>query len=677
MPFLYTQHTVAVELEELVPTFWNSYNSLKQELWRYKDKRTGIKKITTGGNGRKLLVDFDTLPEQYQNALHDPRKVDNPLALFYKLDPDAVRYYSNFKRAGNALKPDEQFRYVINASVMNALIALEKERISQRLRMRGSTRGIIDTLIFDAESFNDFLNKKYQYTHTLPTSKRFKEAFKSYKIHSYYSLIKDPNGVAKQNARKVDDRVEMVFNALFTNQSHKPTPTEVARNYDAFLNGYADVFNEDTGELLKPSEFPTVSTATIINYINKWENRIGTHLSRSGDRQLYMGQYKPPHQMELPTMSGSILSIDDRQPPFVYNTSRDRAWFYLGVDIASQAFTVFVYGKSKEGIITDFYRQMLRNYTEWGINLPYELECESSLNSSFKKTFLQPGVMFDEVKIEANNARGKYIERMNGELRYTVEKSAPGWLARPHAKSESNQPSSGPMEIVPYDQLIHDRLTDIMNWNNSEHPKSKGKSRWQYFLENQNPNLRPTNWPALLPHLGYKTQTSCKLGYITLQNKKRAIADNSEILTGEPLIEIMKKIEGKEVDVYWIDDNEGNVLKALVYVNDRLICETMEMPTYNRAKAERTGDQMAAQILQSSYVATVEAFARRVKNGIENINIIDRTPQTISTDFVIPGMKKYTHTEKPVEILEDLDLESDFVFPQLDQSSGGGWRANL
>ena len=94
--------------------------------------------------------------------------------------------------------------------------------------------------------------------------------------------------------------------------------------------------------------------------------------------------------MEMPKLAGSIISIDDRQPPFWYDKGK-RMWFYIGIDIASRAVTTFVYGKSKTGIILDFYRQMVRNYHELGLNLPAELEAESALNSSFKNTFLQEG----------------------------------------------------------------------------------------------------------------------------------------------------------------------------------------------------------------------------------------------------------------------------------------------
>lgn len=681
MPYLYSNKKVAVELDELVPKFWNLYSSLKMELHRYKEKPFGIKRLQVGGNGRKLLIDFDSLTATIQDALGDPRKADHPLEPYFEWDADATVFYGKFKRAGASLKADEQERYIINASVMQAVVKLEQARIAERMNKRKSCAGVVETLRYDVESFQNHLKVKHQVEHTLPVSTRFKDLLKDFKTNGHIAIIKDPNGTGKQNARIVTDKYEMLFNGLFKNQTHKPTPTEVARNFEAFLTGYAEVYNEDTGELYNPKDFKKLSMATIINYINKWENQLVTHKARSGDRQVYIGNFKPHHQMDLPTLAGSIISIDDRQPPFVYNKQNDRVWFYLGVDIASQAFTTVVYGKTKEGIIVDFYRQMVRNYTEWGFCLPYELECESSLNSSFKDTLLRPGAMFQEVKIEANNARGKYIERMNGKLRYEVEKEAYGWLARPTAKSEANQLNSTKKQIIPYDELVNERMLELEQWNNSSHPEHATVSRWDYFEANQNPNLKPTNWNAILPVIGYKTPTSCKGGYIKLQGQKRAIAEDGKILTGEALIQQMRTIEGKEFDVYWLDGNDGQVLKAFVYMNDRLICEVMEMPRYNRAKAERKdANNPLVEIqndeaikLQSAYVASVGAFEKRQRTKIENIQIIDNTPKTVNSNFKLPNLKRFEVREDPVEVFAD---DYDMVFIP-NQNNSQGWRSNF
>lgn len=678
MPFIYSNNIVAVEKHELVPDHWTSIKSLDQELWRYKEKPFGIKRIDGAFKNGSGLIDFDSLKPHIQEVLGDPRRVDNPLETFFEFDAGAVHYYSKFKRSGNRLDNEEQERYIINASVMKAAIKLEQARTQERIKLKGSLRGIIATVVKDVENFNNTLKVKEEMTHNLPASeKQFKKLLKACKEDLYFPLIKDPEGKKAKNARKVDDKTEMIFNGLFKNQLHKPTPTEVAKSYDAFLNNYAEVYNENTGELYDPKDFKSLSKGCIISYINKWENKLATHKARSGDRQVYMGNFKPHHQMDLPQLAGSIISIDDRQPPFVYNTKGDRAWFYLGVDIASRAITTVVWGKSKEGIIVDFYRQMVRNYTQWGFCLPFELECESSLNSSFKDTLLRPGAMFQEVKIEANNARGKYIERINGKLRYEMEKGAAGWLARPTAKSEANQLSGAKKEVIPYDILINERLLELEQYNNMPHPEEKSLSKWDYFEQRQDPNLKPTNWEAILPIIGHKTTTSCNVGYIRLQGQKRAIAEDGKILTGEALIQKMRIIEGKEFDVYWLDGNDGQVLKALVYLNNRVICEVMEMPRYNRAKNERTDNSHDEALkLQSAYVASVDAFEKRQRSKIEKIAIIDSTPKTVNSNFRMPNLKRYEPREEPVEVFAG-DMEDDDLLYTPKQNTTPGWRSNF
>ncbi|MCK0204147.1 hypothetical protein MWN41_14110, partial [Ornithobacterium rhinotracheale] len=76
-----------------------------------------------------------------------------------------------------------------------------------------------------------------------------------------------------------------LLKSLFAKQKNKPTPTEIAQQYEAFLAGYIEVFNPETGELYNPKDYPELSESTITAYLSKWENKIGTHALRSGNRQ--------------------------------------------------------------------------------------------------------------------------------------------------------------------------------------------------------------------------------------------------------------------------------------------------------------------------------------------------------------------------------------------------------
>ena len=231
-------------------------------------------------------------------------------------------------------------------------------------------------------------------------------------------------------------------------------------------------------------------------------------------------------------------------------------------------------------------------------------------------------------------------------------------------------------QIIPYDILVNERMLELEQWNNSAHPTNKNISRWNYFKDNQHPNLKPTNWEAILPVLGHKTPTSCQGGYIKLQGQKRAIANDGKILTGEALIQEMRIIEGKEFHVYWLDGNDGQVLKAFVYYDDRFICEVMEMPRYNRATIERTNACHDAIKLQSAYVASVDAFEKRQRGRIENVQIINHMPKTINSDFRIPNLKRYEVQENLVEVFADDNQDDNLVY-QSNQSQSQGWRSSF
>ncbi|RQO78078.1 hypothetical protein DBR40_09010 [Pedobacter sp. KBW01] len=666
MPQLWN-NILVVTKDELVPNWYKKENTLYSEITRYANKAYGIKRVQLGGNGRQMFISFDSLPPVVQDGIGDPRKLNHVLDQFYKVDGEAVKFFTNFKfEDGTYLDTEFQERYIINASVLKAIISLRSARENER-RTKGnfSGAGIAQTLLSDAQSFNDILEKKYKVRHTLPPGeKQFKKTLKDFETIGYAGIISGRHKNA--NRRKVDDITIELLNNLFAGQPTKPTATEVHRQYEAFLMGYLEVINNETSEIYNPSDFKKLGATTVTNYIAQWSNKIGTHGKRSGDRQKFMQQFSPYHSLLKAKFAGSIISIDDRQPPFKM-ADGNRVWFYNGIDLGSEAFTCWVYGKSKEGIIMEFYRQMVRNYADWGFNLPAELEGEMSLNSSFVNTFLKEGAMFQYVRIEANKARAKRIEAYYRPLRYNLEKKRIGWLARPHALSESNQPGSQPAPTLSFNDIVQGCLEDIETWNNMPHSVHTHMSRWEVFCQKQNPDLQPTNYAAILPHIGYKTPTSCNVGMIQLNNSLFLLGDEGRIATGNKLISLMTHVEGKDVDVYWLDDNEGKVLKAHVYIGNQLICEAIEKPRYQRARIEQTPEDLANREIMSAYVATIEAYGRRQKKSIDTLTIIDNTPKP-KKSFIMPGLKKQVEVVN-YEMPEVFDEPEDDETPVL-QSFG-------
>lgn len=651
---------LVVTKDELVPNWYNTEKTLYSEVHRSVTRGWGLKRVQLGGNGRAMLISFDSLPPVIQDGIGDPRKLNHILERFYKVDGEAVKFYTNFKfDDGTYLDAEFQERYIINASVLKAIISLRDARETERRTKGGNLVGIVQSLISDAQSFNTILEKKHNVRHSLPPGeKQFKKLLKDFEPNNYANIISGKHKNA--NRRKVDDATIELLNNLFAGQPTKPTATEVHRQYEAFLNGYLEVINNETSEIYNPSEFKTLGATTVTNYIAQWSNKIGTYAKRSGDRQKFMQQFKPWHSLDKPKYAGSIISIDDRQPPFKMPDG-NRIWFYNGIDLGSEAFTCWVYGKAKADIITEFYRQMVRNYADWGFNLPAELEAEMSLNGSFTNTFLKEGAMFQYVRIEANNARGKRIEAYYRQLRYKIEKDKIGWLARPHALSEANQ-LKVPTDQVPtlkYHQIVQSCLEDIETWNNMPHSVHTHMSRWEVFCQKQNPELQPTNYAGILPYIGFRTETSCNVGIIQLNNTLFLLGDEGKIATGNKLISLMMQVEGKDVQIYWLDDNEGKVLKALVYSGTQLICEAIEKPRYQKARIEQTPQDKANRELMSAYVATIEAYGRRQKKAIDTLTIIDNTPKP-NKSFIMPGLNKVTE-------IPNSDMPDILDLPEVDE----------
>lgn len=639
---------VVVTLPELVPNWFNTESTLKNTIRRYENKPYGVKKVQSGGNGRQLLVDFYTLPQVIQDGIGDIKKLNHVLDQFYKTDSAAVSFFTKYRFPdGTYLDVDYQERYITNASVLHAARALKLHREAER-RGKGNSAsaGIMQTVLDDVVSFQTILEKKHNVKHTLPPGlKQWKKVFEEFNTGNYAALISNKH--KNMNSVKVTDLTLELLKNLFAGQPHKPTATEIHAQYDAFLTGYLEVINNKTGEIYHAKDFKKLSANTVTSYMAQWANKIGTHAKRSGDRQKFMQAFKPYHSLDKPKYAGSIISIDDRNPPFKMEDG-NRVWFYNGIDLGSEAFTCWVHGKSKDGIILEFYRQMVRNYAAWGVNIPAELEAEMSLNSAYVNTFLKEGAMFQYVRIEANNARGKRIEAYFKPLRYGLEKKREGWLARPFALSEANQAGANDVPVLRYEKIVYNALEDIETWNNMPHSVHKHLSRWEVFMTMQNPNVQPTNYEAILRHVGERTKTSCNVGIIHLNNAEFLLGDDSKIATGNKLIGLMKQVEGRDIDVYWLDDNEGRVLKAHIYIGTQLICEAIAKPRYQKARIEQTDQDILNRQLMSSYVATIEAYGRRQKQSLDSITIIDNTPKPKKA-FIMPGLRQPVYNTAPLD----------------------------
>ncbi|KAB2918720.1 MAG: hypothetical protein F9K23_00870 [Bacteroidetes bacterium] len=642
-----------------------SYDVYLKRAYRKKDFR-----LKQGrGYGNEALVRFNALTNEEQQVLvqkwGSPKQTAHPLQAHYELDGAARAHYDRYVfDDGQFIKEEQKLRYTVNASVLNALAKVKAKRLTERKKKHGSTR-IWDTLIKDVHTFNEVLREKYGYVHSLPNSDKLRHKLNDYLKNGYDTLI--PGYHKNSNAQLATPlMIELWTNIYAGQKGKKPNYTEVWATYNRFLQGQLDIINNATKTPYDYNhpDFKVVSDKTVYRYQTMWEVNIGATSKREGNDQVFK-KMVPHHQRYRPMFAGTLISVDDRQPKFEYAPGK-RIWAYMGIDVGSTAFTTWVFGASKKGIITEFYKEMCRAYERYGKHLPYEMEGERSLNSSFETTFLQNGAMFQRVRIEANNARGKVIERYFRDFALMMERQVPGFKARPFARTDAHRPGREKQIYYTQQEIVQIVLRAIKDWNNMPHPNQElhpAMTRWDVFNKKQHPELEkyPTNWAGLLPHLGKVVETSMEAGYIRLQHKQRKVGFDGKVAIGTDLINIMRQIEGKKVLVRWLDDAKGNVLKALVYTPDnKLVCELINETAYNHGALERTAADDEVLIINSAYQNTVTAFYKTAAKRIDSVTIIDNEPLTGSFD--IPELQTYHFEDTEAEELPLFDEEEQMAF---------------
>lgn len=115
---------LVVTKDELIPEFFPSWEALRKKLARDEKKAFGLRRARQGkGRGNEVLIAFDSLPEEWQRQLGDPRRKDCSMERFFWEDAEAVAFFSSVRpgKYGN-LDIKRQREYVLDASVLRAAL---------------------------------------------------------------------------------------------------------------------------------------------------------------------------------------------------------------------------------------------------------------------------------------------------------------------------------------------------------------------------------------------------------------------------------------------------------------------------------------------------------------------------------------------------------------------------
>ena len=586
-----------------------------------------------GGLGNFVLVEVATLPVRFRERIQEKygeMKVDilrDWFAQHYVMDAKARAFYTRFRfDNGEALPPEHINEYTVNASVLQAVIALLNDTKILRKAMQGG--GVNWSEMAGAISYY-----QAEFGHTLPLStNRFKARVNEFRESGYECLISKK--FQNQNKRKVTYTIERLVLSLAA-QEQRPYATVVMEMYNQFLCGELEVTDLETGEIYNPEEFidkkgnPIVlSEGTIANILNDHKNK--ALLSKVHDSSWdFNNRYRPYHLRKVATFAGSKISLDDRDLPRpMHNGQRVKA--YYAYDVASGAVVGYAYSRLKtKELFIDCMRNMFQTLDRNGLYMPAELEVEHHLVSNFADGLMNAGTVFPLIRwCNPGNSREKRAEHFNRTKKYSVEKRLQTNIGRWYAKLEANRPkeekvydelnNTYKVRTYSYEELVADDIRAIQEYNSQLHPNNKkypGMTRWDVFCQTQNPDLAAWDRHVLYRYIGECTETSIRQNmYCTVQYQQFRL----------PSPDVIEKLapRNNKVLAYYLPDIDGNISEVYIYQNDKFIATCALLERYNEATAEQTDADREAYIEQSKYVAQFDSMMRQGK--IQKVAVVSK-----------------------------------------------------
>lgn len=642
-------HPSMLSMEELAPI-------MSVPNYKKLAARKEINVVRQGkGLGSYALIEIATMPLRFQERIKlkygemKENILRNWFIGHYHIDAKAREFYTRFRfDNGDALPPEHIQEYTVNASVIEAVLRAMDDATFMRKAMKagpvnwGELAGAIS--YYQAE-----------FGHTLPvSSNRFKKRVNDFKAHGYESLIS--RKFMNQNRRKVTYDIERLLLSI-DGQPEQPFNTTVWEQYNMFVQGELELYDPETGEVLKPSDFtdkdgnPVVlSPATVANILNNPKNkalRAKLHMSQWD----FNNAYRPYHLRSIGEFSLSKVSLDDRDLPRPMKDG-NRVKAYYAYDVVSGAVVGYAYNRYKTTeLFLDCMRNMFQTLDRNGMYIPAELEVEHHLVSDFADGLMQAGTVFPLIRwCNPGNSREKRAEHKNREKKYGVEKRTQVGIGRWWAKLEANRPkeekvydeknNTYKVKTYSYEELVADDIRAIQTFNAQPHPNQKrypGMSRWDVLCAHQNPNLAPWDKAVLYRFIGQHTETTIR------QNTYCTVMYNQY---GLPSPEIIEKLEPRnyKVDAYYLPDADGTINEVYIYQNGRYIATCKPVARYNENTAEQTEYDKAAYTEQSKYVAQ---FDKMMKDGkIKRVGILAKEEAKLITEVQAEAVPLPTQTEE-------------------------------
>lgn len=609
-------------------------------------RRGKLVKTQRGCKGNNAWVSYHDIEYVWvKNAikafLGDPKKVisKNDLEKYITPDHKAINFFaSHIKPDGKGLSEDKQRLKATNAIILNAISTVFKERGALVKKKKEAWQNVSDAV--------NALNKN-KWLYKLPANTRaLQRKYNQYLKEGYVVFIH--KGEGSDNARKVTVKIENLILALYC-LPNKPYSASVHDMYLQFLGGAFEVFDIETGELFNKEDFYTddgqpveISESTVWNYLKAPHNELLIKKARNGAYS-FSHKVRPHVNRTAPNYSMSKISLDDRDIMHTRLPDGGKVMAYYAFDDMSTALIGYAHSKQKDHqLYLDCIRSMFQFTTSKNLGVPMQMEVEHHLVKDFSEGLMQAGNLFPFVRwCNPTNSQEKYAENRIRAKKYGVEKDNNQNVGRHYSRLDSNQVNSQKIfdeqnnnykqAKASYQHIVTNDIQEIEAYNNQLHPNQKqykGMTRMDVFLHHVNPNLPAINKSHLVKYIGKHTKTSVRRSqYVIVKHGKYQ-------LPSPQTIELLKPNNYK-VDAYYLQQDQ-KVQEVYIYQDGQFIATCKPVPTFNRANAEWTANDVAGYQEATKYISQFDTMVKNnSKNKLQKVGLVKNTISPIEVDAQI------------------------------------------
>lgn len=443
--------------------------------------------LRKGGNGRKALVAYDSLPDairvaydaQYPDSKNYLQKQLSPMDERLKSDSKAVDFY---KRHTPKIDAERQAEYVLNAKVLNAMVAQETGMTALHGKNGFIHKRLVrDTVVALCEKM------RARYRHTLPKSEpRLLEKYNDYKQRGYEALVNKNGG--NRSACKIGPREGRLLLKLKRSKFPVYTDMQIFEEYNrqAELKGWKTI----------------ESPQTVINYLYKTAVKLWWYAAVYGEIA-FKNEFMPQFDTRLPDMpntlwygDGTKLNLyykdyDKKQKRMVARTID----VYEVMDACTEMFLGYSFGVENFATQYDAYRMALET---WKVK-PYEIVTDNQ--GGHKKPEAQ--AFFKRIchlhkTTMPHNGQSKTIESAFGRFQMQVLHKLYNYTGQNVTAVKQSSHANVDLimaniaQLPTLEEMKKQYIQCREEWNTMEHPTSEtGMTRMEMYATLSSPNAEP------------------------------------------------------------------------------------------------------------------------------------------------------------------------------------------